>query len=262
MIPLPWQLPWALRVGAVAIFLFLLAPLAIVCLMAFSATEALTFPPARLSWRWFEAFFASPSYYDALMKVSIPLGLISSAIATVFGTMAALALSRLEFRGREALQIFVLSPLLIPHILLGAALYVYFMRILGIGGWTPLIVSHTVIGLPYVVRTVSAGLASVDRRLEEAAISLGATRAQAFAKVTLPLVRTGIVSGALFAFVASFSDVNVSLFVAGPGFGTLPVQIYSQLQFESDPTIAAASAIQIVLVAVAVLLLQRFTTPK
>lgn len=114
------------------------------------------------------------------------------------------------------------------------------------------------IGLPFVVRAVSAGLSGIDPRLEDAAIALGASRAQAFTRVTLPIAKSSIISGAIFAFIASFSDVNVSLFVSGAGYSTVPVQIFSQLQFESDPTIAAAFTAQIACVAILVVLLQRF----
>jgi putative spermidine/putrescine transport system permease protein len=256
LVPLPWRVPALVWTLAVTTLVLVLLPLAVVCLMAFSPSEMLNFPPTGLSLRWFEAFFTSDSYITALVHVSLPLGLIAAALATVFGTLAALALSRLEFRGRAALQVAILSPLFIPHILLGASFYVVFAHVVVLPGLLPLVASHVVITLPYVVRTVSAGLAGVDRRLEEAAIILGASRMQAFIRVTIPVARLSILSGALFAFVVSFSDVNVSLFVAGPGLATLPVQIYSQLQFESDPTIAAASAVQIALIAVVLLMLR------
>ncbi len=236
-------------------FAFLLLPLLIVLLMAFSHSESLSFPPQSFSLRWFRAFFHSDSYWNALVHVSIPLGLASCAVATLFGSAAALAVTRLDFPGRGAVQAAILSPLFVPHILLGAAFYVYFTRIGLAGGMVSLVASHSVIGIPFVVHTVTAGLVGIDHRLEEAAVALGASRLQAFAMVTLPIGRSSIASGALFAFVASFSDVNVSLFVSGAGFATVPVQIFSQLQFESDPTIAAASAVQIVCVGVLVLLM-------
>jgi putative spermidine/putrescine transport system permease protein len=120
-----------------------------------------------------------------------------------------------------------------------------------------LLVGHIVIATPYVIRCVTAGLVGMDPRLEEAAMSLGASRAQAFIKVALPLLRSSLVTGAVFAFIISFSDINLALFLAGPNAPSLPVQIFSQIQFEADPSIAAASALQIVIVGGLILLVQR-----
>ena len=246
----------AMVAAACLVMLFLLAPLLVVLLMAFSGTEAFHFPPPTLSLRWFHAFFASDSYFNSLFRVSIPLGLAAGGVAMVLGTLAALALVRFDLRRKAAVQAVLLSPLFMPHILLGAGFYLYFARLGLGGGWLALVASHVIIGVPYVLRSVAAGLANMDPRLEEAAMSLGASRLQAFAKVTLPIARTSILSGGIFAFVVSFSDVNVSLFVAGTGLSTLPVHVFSQVQFESDPTIAAASALQILLVGLLMLALQ------
>lgn len=252
------HMPMAMRVAVAGVFLFLLAPIAIVLFMAFSASETLSFNPSQFSLRWFRSFFTSANYWNALIYVSLPIAAASAAVATVLGSAAALALTRLRFPGQSTFQAAVLSPLFLPHILLGAAFYIYFTRV-GLAGFLPLVASHTVIGLPFVVRSVSAGLTGIDPRLEDAAIALGASRAQAFMRVTLPIARSSIISGAIFAFIASFSDVNVALFVSGAGYATVPVQIFSQLQFESDPTIAAASTVQIACVAILVVLLQRFS---
>ena len=120
-----------------------------------------------------------------------------------------------------------------------------------------LLIGHIVIATPYVIRCVTAGLVGMDPRLEEAAMSLGASRPQAFIKVTLPLLRSSLVTGAVFAFIISFSDINLALFLAGANAPSLPVQIFSQIQFEADPSIAAASALQIVIVGGLILLVQR-----
>jgi putative spermidine/putrescine transport system permease protein len=148
-------------------------------------------------------------------------------------------------------------PLLIPSILLGAALYLMVARIGVAGAFWTLIVGHTLLGVPYVIRVVGAGLVAVDPRLEEAAISLGCNPVQAFRKVVLPLLRSSIFSGAIFAFIVSFSDINLALFVAGPSSTTLPIHVFSQIFWEGDPTIAAASAVQIAIVGALILAMQR-----
>jgi len=145
----------------------------------------------------------------------------------------------------------------VPHILLGAALYLYFVHLGMKASLLTITLSHLVISTPYVIRSVTAGLVGLDPRLEEAAMSLGASRVQAFFKVTLPMLRSSLMSGAIFAFIISFSDINLSLFLSGPGTTTLPMHIFSEIQWGGDPTIAAASALQIIVVGFLILLVQR-----
>ena len=151
----------------------------------------------------------------------------------------------------------VLAPLLVPEILLGAALYLLYARLAVQASIWTLLFGHLVICTPYVIRSVTAGLVGQDPRLEEAAMSLGATRVQAFVKVTLPLLRSSLLSGAIFAFIISFSDINLALFLSGPESTSLPVHIFSQIQWQGDPTIAAASSLQIVIIGMLILLVQR-----
>ena len=249
--------PWFLVPTAVIVYALLLAPLVVVVAVSFGPSATFDFPPKGLSLRWYRAFFASEMFVHAFFRVSQVVGLLTALVATVAGTLSAIGLVRLRFRGREALEAFFLSPLLVPHILLGAAAYLYLARL----GWptssVTLLVGHIVIATPYVIRCVTAGLVGMDPRLEEAAMSLGASRPQAFFKVTLPLLRSSLVSGAVFAFIISFSDINLALFLAGPNAASLPVHIFSQIQFEADPSIAAASALQIVTIGGLILLVQR-----
>ena len=218
----------------VAIYLFLLAPLLIVVAVSFDPTDAFRFPPPGLSLRWYGAFLANDTFMRAFFRVSLVIAVLVSVAATVIGGLAA-----------------------VPEILLGAALFLYYSRLKWETSLAGLVLGHLVIAIPYVVRTVSAGLAGVDRTLEEAAMSLGASRIQAFVKVTLPLMRSSLVSGAIFAFIVSFSDINIALFVSGPETVTLPVHIFSQIMWQADPTIAAASTLQILLIAVLLAVVQR-----
>jgi putative spermidine/putrescine transport system permease protein len=150
-----------------------------------------------------------------------------------------------------------LAPLVVPEILLGAALYLFYARLAVQASIWTLLCGHLVICTPYVIRSVTAGLVGLDPRLEEAAMSLGATRVQAFFKVTLPLLRSSLVSGAIFAFIISFSDINLALFLTGPQSTSLPVHIFSEIQWQGDPTIAAASSMQIVIIGLLILVVQR-----
>jgi ABC-type spermidine/putrescine transport system permease subunit II len=227
----------------VAVYVGLLAPLVVVIAVSFGPSAAFEFPPRGLTLHWFEAFFESQALVSSLFRVSLVVGLLAAMLATLLGTGAALGLVRFRFFGREALEAFFLAPLLVPEILLGAALYLFYARL--------------VICTPYVIRTVTAGLVGLDPRLEEAAMSLGATRTQAFFKVTLPLLRSSLLSGAIFAFIISFSDINLALFLSGPQSTSLPVQIFSQIQWQGDPSIAAASSLQIAIIGVLILAVQR-----
>lgn len=247
----------ALRAVIVLIFVFLLAPLVVVVLVSFNPTPAFRIPLTEFSLRWFEKFFSMPSFRDGLLLVSLPIALAASVAATTIGTLAAIFLVRCRVVGRRAVESFFMLPLLIPSILLGAALYLVVARIGAAGAFWTIVVGHTLLGIPYVIRVVVAGLISVDPRLEEAARSLGCTPFQAFVKVVLPVLRSSIFSGAIFAFIVSFSDINLALFVAGPSTTTLPIHVFSQIFWEGDPTIAAASTVQIVIVGLLIVVMQR-----
>ncbi|HEY1361002.1 MAG TPA: ABC transporter permease [Xanthobacteraceae bacterium] len=240
-----------------AVYVLLLAPLIVVVAVSFGPSATFAFPPSGVTLRWFAAFFASDAYVGSFFRVSLVVGLLAAAIATGLGTAAAVGLVRFRFVGREALETLFLAPLLVPQILLGAALYLFYARLaLQASLWT-LLCGHLVICTPYVIRSVTAGLVGMDPRLEEAAMSLGATRLQAFRKVTLPLLRSSLLSGAIFAFIISFSDVNLALFLSGPSSTSLPVHLFSEIQWQGDPTIAAASSLQIVVIGLLILLVQR-----
>jgi ABC-type spermidine/putrescine transport system permease subunit II len=240
----------------VATYIGLLAPLVVVIAVSFGPSAVFEFPPHGVTLHWFEAFFASPAFVTAFFRVSLVVGLLAAVLATVLGTSAALGLVRFRFFGREAVETFFLAPLLVPEILLGAALYLFYARLAVQASIWTLLCGHLVICTPYVIRSVTAGLVGLDPRLEEAA-SLGATRVQAFFKVTFPLLRSSLVSGAIFAFIISFSDINLALFLSGPQSTSLPVHIFSQIQWQGDPTIAAASSMQIVIIGLLILIVQR-----
>jgi putative spermidine/putrescine transport system permease protein len=248
---------WLLAPFVVVVYAGLLAPLLVVIAVSLGPSPNFEFPPSGITLHWFEAFFASEPFVTALFRVSLVVGLLAAAIATLIGTAAAVAIVRFRFFGREALETFFLTPLLVPQILLAAALYLLYARLTVTASIWTLLAGHLVICTPYVIRSVTAGLVGMDRRLEEAAMSLGATRVQAFFKVTLPLLRSSLLSGAIFAFIISFSDINLALFLSGPESTSLPVHLFSQIQWQGDPTIAAASTLQILIIGLLILVVQR-----
>jgi putative spermidine/putrescine transport system permease protein len=249
--------PSILPLAVVLVYAGLLAPLVVVIGVSLNAGAGFDFPPKGLSLRWYVTFFASAPFLNAFFGVSLAVGILTALAATVIGALAAIGVVRFRFTGREALETFFLMPLLMPHILLGAALYLYFVRLGMRPSLLTITLGHLMIATPYVIRSVTAGLVGIDPRLEEAAMSLGASRMQAFCKVTLPQLRASLLSGAIFAFIISFSDINLSLFLSGPGLTTLPMHIFSEIQWGGDPTIAAASALQIVIIGLLILFVQR-----
>lgn len=246
-----------LKVVVVLIFVAILMPMVVVVGVSFNPTSSFSVDFGGVSLRWYKAFFRSEVFVKALFLVSLPIAFASAACATLIGALAAIAIVRFRFPGKELLETFFMLPLLIPSILLGAALYLFFTRFNAGGTYASLIIGHMLLGIPYVIRVVSAGLVGISPTLEEAAMSLGCNAFTAFTKVVLPLLRSSLLSGAIFAFMVSFSDINLALFVAGPSTTTMPLQIFSEIVWQGDPTVAAASTFQIVLVSALVLVIQR-----
>ena len=238
----------ALKCFVFLAYALILSPIIVVIAVSFDDTGLYQFPPRQLSLKWFESFFASRPYFTSFVQVSLPIGLMVAAAGTLLGTLIAIGLSRFRFFGRNAAEMLFMSPLFIPEVLFAAALYLSYASLGVRSSLLSIAVGHLVIALPFVIRSVTAGLVGIDPRLEEAARNLGASRIRAFLSATLPLLQSSVVSGAVFAFIVSFSDINLALFLSGPGTTTLPVHIFSQLQFRDDPTIAAASSLQILLV--------------
>jgi putative spermidine/putrescine transport system permease protein len=241
----------------VVIFAGLLAPLVAVLGVSFSPSEQFAITWAQPSLRWYIAFFQRRVFYDALFFVSFPIALISAFLATLLGGLASIAFVRLTFPGKKLLETAAMLPLIIPSILLGAALYLFLTRLNVSGTLASLLIGHVLLGIPFVIRALTAGLSGIDRSLEEAAMNLGCNRPKAFVKVVLPLIRGSVLSGWLFAFITSFSDINVALFLSGPNTQTVPLQIFSEIRWGGDPTIAAASGVQIIVVGGLVLVAQR-----
>lgn len=241
----------------VAIYIFLLTPMVIVVLAAVNGGEYLTFPPQGFSLRWFDKFFHSPPFVRAFL-FSLRLGIMATAISTVIGTAAALYVVRFSQRYRDILRMVIISPLLFPAILTGIALLLYYYASgMGARTFTGLLIGHVLITLPYVFLTVSTSLYNFDRSLEEVSRSLGARPFTTFRTVTLPLIKGGVISGAVFAFISSFDQFAVSLLLAAAGQTPLPIQLFDYLRFAFDPTAAAVSTVSIVMAVAVVLITQK-----
>ncbi len=233
-----------LVVGAILLTVaFLVTPIIVSILMSFDARGYLgRFPPTEFSLQWYERFF-SDTYYLKGLRTSLIIAVIAATVSTCAGVSAAIALDRYEFPGKQALETIFLSPLIIPAVVIGFSLLLFFALIGVFQGYPRLLAGHIIITFPYAVRTTLAGLTGIRRNLTEAAMTLGATERQAFWDVTFPLARTGMVAGAVFAFAFSMDDVAVSLFLTSPNTYTLPVAMVSMMRTNFDLTIAAASVI-------------------
>jgi putative spermidine/putrescine transport system permease protein len=247
---------------------FILVPLVFVTWLAFFKQEIPSFPPEGYTLHWFSAILTQKAIIDGFVT-SFEVGIAATFIGLVLGVPAALGLVRHTAWWSGAASAFLLMPLVMPAIVLGTAIYVAQVEaeilIYGFGFETPVIgtigglmAAHALIVIPWVVRLVTASLAGFDRSIEEAAQNLGATPFTTLRRVTLPVIRPGIVAAALFAFVISFSNLELSLFLVGAGRTTLPIAILQYLEWKIDPTIAAASVVQIAIIAAAMLITDRF----
>ena len=222
------------------ILLYLLAPIIVVIATAFTTTAYPVFPPQGFTLKWFYHFLGMSEFTDAVQRSAL-LALASTVVASLLGTFSALALDRYRFKGRDAISAFMLSPILFPTIVLGLALLVFYSQIGLSGSFIGLVIAHSLLTTPFVIRLVMASLAEFDPAVEEAARNLGAGWWRTFLQVTLPLIRPGVLAGAVFAFIISFDELVVTLFLAGPDMTTLPVRIYTYVEFSSTPTISAIS---------------------
>ena len=236
---------------------FLIVPLLVAGLLAFDARDYLgPLPPPGLSLHWFEKLFSQDYVVDGL-TTSLEIAVLATLINVVIGTAAAVGLDRGEFRGKGVIMGAFLSPLIVPAVVTGFALLLFLSKIGVVSGFPRLLAGHVIITLPYALRATLASLVGRDKRLTEAALILGATEKQAFWSVTLPLIRTGIVTGAVFTFPISMDDVAVSLFLTDPTTYTLPVALVSNMRASFDLTIAAAAVLLVGITAILIIILAR-----
>lgn len=235
---------------------FILAPILIVCWVAFTPTGYLSIPTREFSLRWFRTIASYPEFVSAFWQ-SVRLAALSSTLAIAVSVPAALAVARHRFVGREAVTALFLSPLMIPPVVLGVAFLRFFTEIGLSGTFTGLVLSHVVIVFPFALRLVLASAAGMDRAVEHAAVSLGASDLAVFRRITLPLILPGVASGWVLAFINSFDEVTMTVFVAAPSTVTLPVRMFLYIQDNIDPLVTSVSAVVIVLTVAVLVALDR-----
>lgn len=243
-----------------ATFVFLLAPIVIVVVSSFNAVGVMSFPPQSFTTRWY--YQIDPGYYDALY-VSLIVAVLTVAIAVLVGVPGALALSRGRFPGRDALNAACLSPLMVPALVIGVATFQFSLLVwdhfrIAIGASIAgLVFGHLTFAIPFVVRAVLASHTRYDYSIEEAAQNLGASPARTFFHITLPILRPGIASGAIFAFLISLDEVPIALFMGGGGATTLPVKIFADMEISFGGEILAVASVIVIASVVLMLLLDR-----
>lgn len=235
---------WIFRALCAAVLLFLIAPILVIMPLSFNAEPYFSYPMPDLSTRWYEEFFTSERWQTALRN-SIIVAVATTALSTALGTLAALGLSRPHFPGRATVMALLISPMVVPIVITAVGMYFFYAKIGLTNSFPGLILAHTALATPFVVITVTATLIGFDQTLIRAGASLGASPPRVFFKVMLPLILPGVISGALFAFVTSFDEVVVVLFLASPEQRTLPKQMFTGIREMISPTITAAATLLI-----------------
>lgn len=240
---------WFVKIAGALVLLFLALPILIIFPLALSPSDYLSFPPRGISLRWFTAVVSDPGWLASL-RLSFVVALLSTLLAVLLALAAALALVRTDFRGKQLVYAVILMPMIVPHIITSIAVYFFFSAV-GISSFAGMIIGHVALAIPVATILLSATLQGFDIRLEQAALSLGASRLTALRRVTLPMIGPGIAAAAIFAFLSSFDELLVALFLSAPDQQTLPVRIWNAVQFQLDPTIAAVSVLLILFSVVA-----------
>ena len=237
--------------------IFMLAPLVMVALVSFTDKGYIAMPFDGASWRWYLAILKNDDFVDAFWR-SLALGATAATLATLLAVPAGMAIAWHRFPGREVVLGLLLSPLMVPHVVLGIALLRFLTQIGASGTMWGLTAAHTVLVLPYVLRLVVAAATGFDRTVAQAAESLGASSWTVFRRVELPLIVPGVAGGWLIAFINSFDELTMSIFVASAGTQTLPVKMYNHIANTIDPLLASISTVLIVLTLVLMMVLDRF----
>jgi ABC-type spermidine/putrescine transport system permease subunit II len=235
----------AVAIWSWAILILLNLPILIVIILSFNEGRFMSFPPKGLSLQWYDAYFNSARWKLATFN-SFRLAIVTVLVGTPIGVLASFALVRGRFPGRQLLMTLVSAPLLLPGIIIAIAMYFFFARIGLIGSFWSMVLAHVTVTVPIIIISVNASLSTLDPNLDLAAAGLGAGRWQVFWHVQRPLIQPGILTGAVFAFLMSFDELPIALFISGTLGETLPARMWSSLTDEMDPTIAVVSTLLIV----------------
>ena len=238
---------WGLiRLHAIAVYLFMFLPVAVVVLLSFNESQFGSFPMTGFSFRWFVELWNNDAIIRAF-QVSFLLGGLTAVISTTIGVLAALALVRYDFPGKQFMSTILVAPILVPEVVLAVALLLFLQFLSLPKSFALLLLGHVIFTMPFVVLVVQARLVGITRNVEEASMSLGASPVQTFFAVTLPLLAPAIFAGALFAFTISFDDITGTLFWKPGGVETVPTQIFAMLRNSISPEINALGTVMIVL---------------
>lgn len=250
-------------VGRLALYLvvavictYLIAPIILIFPLAFSSAQYLQFPPPGLSLQWFDNFFGSTSWMSAAL-VTLKVAAGTTVLSTILGTGLAYGLVHGKYPGKSLVSALAAAPIIVPNMVIAVAIYGWFSQLHLVGSWYGIVIGHTIYAIPFVVMVVAPSLQTVDRSLELAATGLGASRLGAIWHVTLPQILPALISGGFLAFITSFDELVIALFLAGSNF-TLPKKMFESIVFEIDPTIAAVSVLQVCLVMVVLMIAARF----
>ncbi|WP_321943825.1 ABC transporter permease [Paraburkholderia tropica] len=233
------------RLSAWLALAFLAIPILIIFPLAFSPSQFLDFPPTGFSARWVTEVLTDSGWLSSIW-LSFRIAVVSTAISVVLSTLAALALVRARFPGKQIIYALILLPMIVPNIISAISMFFFFSGIKSLGNTESIIIGHAVISLPVAVIMISATLQGLDSRLENAALSLGASRWTTFRRITLPLAAPGIASACIFSFLSSFDELLIAMFMSGAGSQTLPVRIWNTVLYQLDPTIAAISSMLVI----------------
>lgn len=242
-------IPWWLRVLVALVGLYFILPTLFVIPMSFTSTSTFQFPPQGFSLHLYENFFTDPVWLTSLRN-SVLVALVAAVLATAVGTAAAVGLHQLTGRLAGFARTILMVSMVTPGIVIAVAVYISFLRWHLTGSFTGYVLAHAALGVPFVLVSVTSALGGFDQKLLRASASLGASPLHTFQRVTMPLISRGILTGAIFAFVTSFDEVVIALFLRSPTFQTLPVQMYNSVTVEVDPTIAAAASLVVTVVTV------------
>lgn len=248
----------ALAVYNTAAYLFLMAPLLVIIALSFTSGSSLEFPPPGMSLRWFR-YLAGRDEFIGAAWISAQVATLASLMAVMLAIPASLALIRGRLMFETAIEAVLMSPAILPGIVTGVALLQYFTMVGLVRSLPRLVLAHTVICLPYAIRSISACLRGIDPSLEEASRTLGAGPWRTFRRVLLPLLKPGVIAASIFSFVTSFDNVVVSIYLIGGDTVTLPIRIFTYLEWQFDPSIAAISTILVAISTIVILLVERIT---
>lgn len=254
----PYQIGWIPKMFTWMTVAFLSLPILIVIMISFNSTNDPSFPPVGISLRWYINIFERAEFSESF-GYSLFLAVCAPLISIIIGGMCSIALVRYRFRGRELVNNLVMFPLMVPEVVLGLSFLILFSKLHWYNPILNILILHVILTLPYAVRVISSNLYRFDLSLEEAARVFGANKIKTFLKITFPIIKPGIVSASIFAFVISFGNFTATLFLIKKR-GTLPIQMYSYITTENDPTVAAVSAVLILMTVLLILILERFSS--